>query len=202
MYSLYSNTTGSYNTANGMYSLRSNITGSYNTANGMYSLYSNTTGINNTANGMYSLYSNTTGSNNTANGMYSLHSNITGSNNNCFGHRAGYYNLNSNKLYIDAFDRSTTAGDDMGAIITGTMSATPANQILRLNAKVGIGTGAPASALSVVGSVQVAADGAVASVTNVGSIRYRADANNSYCEMVMQTAASTYAWVEIKKNTW
>jgi hypothetical protein len=42
----------------------------------------------------------------------------------------------------------------------------------------------------------------VAAVTNVGKIRYRADANNSWCEMVMQTGSSTYAWVVLKTNTW
>lgn len=41
-----------------------------------------------------------------------------------------------------------------------------------------------------------------ASAETVGTIRYRADANNSWCEMVMQTAAATYAWVVIKTNTW
>jgi hypothetical protein len=36
----------------------------------------------------------------------------------------------------------------------------------------------------------------------VGKIRYRSDANNSWCEMVMQTGAATWAWVVIKTNNW
>lgn len=45
-------------------------------------------------------------------------------------------------------------------------------------------------------------DSASASSNNVGAIRYRVSGNNSYCEMVMQTGASTYALVIIKQNTW
>lgn len=51
-------------------------------------------------------------------------------------------------------------------------------------------------------SIQVGNDATAASAANVGAIRYRSDANNSYCEMVMQTGASSYAWVIIKQNTW
>jgi len=51
-------------------------------------------------------------------------------------------------------------------------------------------------------SVQVGNSVVTASVTNVGAIRYRSDANNSYMDMVMQTGASTYAWVNLKTNTW
>lgn len=38
--------------------------------------------------------------------------------------------------------------------------------------------------------------------SNVGAIRYRSDANNSYQEMSMQTGAATYAWVIIQQNNW
>jgi len=58
------------------------------------------------------------------------------------------------------------------------------------------------SKLQVNGSVKVANDTATASSSNVGAIRYRSDANNSYCEQVMQTGASSYSWVIIKQNTW
>ena len=54
----------------------------------------------------------------------------------------------------------------------------------------------------ILGSLQVADDAAAASASNVGAIRYRTSGNNSYCEMCMQTGASTYAWVVIKQNTW
>ena len=42
----------------------------------------------------------------------------------------------------------------------------------------------------------------VANSGNVGAIRYRSDANNSYQEMSMQTGAATYAWVIIQQNSW
>ena len=54
------------------YALSSNTTGNYNTANGVYALYSNTTGNHNTANGVDALLSNTTGNYNTANGVDAL----------------------------------------------------------------------------------------------------------------------------------
>jgi hypothetical protein len=91
MYSLYSNTTGNYNTANGNRALYSNIDGDFNTANGTYSLYKNTTGYSNTANGYKSLYYNTVGSSNTANGMYALFYNTTGDYNTGIGYSAGDY---------------------------------------------------------------------------------------------------------------
>ena len=56
--------------------------------------------------------------------------------------------------------------------------------------------------VSVEKSLQVGNDATAASAANVGAIRYRSDVNNSYCEMVMQTGTSTYAWVVIKQNTW
>jgi hypothetical protein len=52
------------------------------------------------------------------------------------------------------------------------------------------------------GFVQAGTSAEVADVANVGAIRYRSDANNSYQEMSMQTGASTYAWVVIKQNSW
>lgn len=67
---------------------------------------------------------------------------------------------------------------------------------------VGIGTATPASKLSVLGSVQVADDTSTAASTNVGSLRYRTSGSNSYTDMVMQTGASTYAWVNIVQNSW
>ena len=66
----------------------------------------------------------------------------------------------------------------------------------------GVGVTAPKSRIHANGAVQVANDTDAASVDKVGAIRYRADANNSYMEMCMQTGASTYEWFIIKQNTW
>jgi len=51
-------------------------------------------------------------------------------------------------------------------------------------------------------SIQVGSSSATASSTSVGSIRYRTSGNNSYVDMVMQTGASTYEWVNIVQNNW
>jgi hypothetical protein len=51
-------------------------------------------------------------------------------------------------------------------------------------------------------SIKVADDTSTASASNVGALRYREDANNSYVDMCMQTGASTYAWVNIVQNNW
>jgi hypothetical protein len=114
--SLYSNTTGNYNTANGYSALYSNTVGYSNVAIGVNALYLNTnrsnlvavgdsalynngTGAsfyfdatNNTAVGSKSLFKNTTGSYNTAYGANSLFSNTTGSNNIAVGESSLYDN--------------------------------------------------------------------------------------------------------------
>jgi hypothetical protein len=51
-------------------------------------------------------------------------------------------------------------------------------------------------------AVKVGTSTATADATNVGAIRYRVFGTISYAEMVMQTGASTYAWVEILRNDW
>jgi len=60
----------------------------------------------------------------------------------------------------------------------------------------------PAAALDVDGGIKMADDATAASATNVGTQRYRADANNSYVDMCMQTGAATYAWINITQNNW
>jgi len=67
---------------------------------------------------------------------------------------------------------------------------------------VGIGTTTPTSTLQVNGGVQVADDSDIASANKVGTLRYRADVNNSYVDMCMQTGASTYEWINIVQNNW
>jgi hypothetical protein len=56
--------------------------------------------------------------------------------------------------------------------------------------------------VSATGSVQVGDDTSTAVAGNVGATRYRISGNNSYMDMVMQTGAATYAWVNIKTNSW
>jgi len=85
---LYSNTTGSENTASGFHALLDNTTGSDNTATGFHALSANTTGSNNTANGFNALRYNTTGVGNTAEGFHALY-NSTDSDNIGLGYNAG-----------------------------------------------------------------------------------------------------------------
>lgn len=73
---------------------------------------------------------------------------------------------------------------------------------LEYNGNVGVGTTSPSSKLQVDGGVQIADDTDAASASKVGTLRYRTSGNNSYVDMCMQTAASTYAWVNIVQNTW
>jgi hypothetical protein len=73
---------------------------------------------------------------------------------------------------------------------------------LEYNGNVGIGTTTPDSKLQVDGGIQMADDTDAASASKVGTLRYRTSGNNSYVDMCMQTAASTYAWVNIVQNTW
>ena len=68
--------------------------------------------------------------------------------------------------------------------------------------ELGIGTTTPAAKLDVNGGVRIADDAAIASATNVGTLRYRTSGNNSYVDMCMQTGATTYAWVNIVQNNW
>lgn len=87
-------------------------------------------------------------------------------------------------------------------LLNGSSTISGASNIYSDGTKVGIGTNTPFSALQVNGSVQVGNDSESASADKVGAIRYRVSGNSSYCEMCMQTGASTYAWVVIKQNTW
>jgi len=67
---------------------------------------------------------------------------------------------------------------------------------------VGVGTPTPQAKLDVAGGIKMSDDASAAASTNVGTLRYRADANNSYVDMCMQTGASTYVWVNIVQNNW
>jgi len=45
-------------------------------------------------------------------------------------------------------------------------------------------------------------DASAATSSNAGKLRYRVSGNNSYIDIVMQTGASTYEWVNIVQNNW
>ena len=222
---LYSNTTGSNNTANGYAALRANTTGGYNTANGYQALYSNTTGVNNAANGYQALYSNTTGASNTANGHQALYYNTTGSDNTANGHRALFSNITGVSNTANGYQAGRyIANKSTGATIlnnsvmlgwrTSPLADNQTNQIVIGYDATGAGSNTATLGNTSItktilrgnvetnGSSKVGDDVAAASATNVGAIRYRADANNSYAEMVMQTGAATYAWTTIVQHTW
>jgi hypothetical protein len=92
---LFSDTTGNYNTATGSQALKSN-TSSRDTANGYQALFSNTEGTDNTAVGYQAAFSNIGNVNaglgfyNTAVGSQALYSNLQGSDNTAIGYRALY----------------------------------------------------------------------------------------------------------------
>jgi hypothetical protein len=144
-YSLYSNTEGNNNVSNGYFALRSNTTGNYNVANGSNTLFNNTIGNGNVANGFYALYDNISGSYNASYGFYSLKSITTGIKNTAIGYKsgftnevgvanvfigseAGYYEIGSNKLYIENSNSSTPLiGGDFSTdevTINGTLQVT------------------------------------------------------------------------------
>ena len=69
---------------------------------------------------------------------------------------------------------------------------------------VGVGTTTPIALLDVNGPIKMGNATTTPLSTTVGTMRYRADSNNSYVEMIMQTGAgiADYEWVVIKQNTW
>jgi hypothetical protein len=149
---LDSNTTGQQNVAIGTSALTSATTANNqvavgyqvlrlsnaadNTGVGSTALQSNTSGSGNVAMGFQTLTANTSGSSNTALGRHALITNSTGSNLTALGNHAGAYETGSNALYIDAIDRTNTAGDKAGALLYGTFNATPSNQTLTINGQV------------------------------------------------------------------
>jgi hypothetical protein len=128
-YSLFSDTTASFNTAVGAgtlvfnnadsntaigaVALLFNTTGDSNTAVGVSALQSNTEGGFNTATGFQALFGNTTGDFNTANGGNALVFNTTGVNNTANGYGALEFNTdggNNTAMGIFALQDNTTGG--------------------------------------------------------------------------------------------
>ena len=97
---------------------------------------------------------------------------------------------------------------DTGSLTTGDLLVYDSGSDYWRNTKQLSGSYAITGSLEVQGtvkttsSVQVGSNSNTASSTNAGSIRYRTSGNNSYVDMVMQTGASTYEWVNIVQNNW
>jgi hypothetical protein len=128
-------TTANNQTAFGYLALRAS-NGADNTAVGSTALQNTSSGSGNVAMGFQALTANTTGASNTALGRHALITNSTGSNITALGNHAGAYETGSNALYIDAYDRTNTAGDKAGALLYGTFNATPSSQTLTINGQV------------------------------------------------------------------
>jgi len=105
---LYSNTTGTNNSAMGHHAFLSNTTGYQNSAMGQAALQYNTTGANNSAMGQSALLSNTTGNNNSAMGVNALQYNTTGNNNSAMGMNA--LQSNTTGTGNSAFNPLSSAG--------------------------------------------------------------------------------------------
>jgi trimeric autotransporter adhesin len=129
-YSLFGNSTGSFNTAVGagaldlnnadnntavgVAALLLNTTGIDNTATGVGALVFNNTGEGNTATGAFALYSNTEGDFNTANGEFTLYFNTIGERNTAIGDSALYLNSEGsrNTALGNTALLNNTAGND------------------------------------------------------------------------------------------
>ena len=148
----------------------------------------------------------TGGGNNTAIGINALSSGAAHNYATAVGYQAGVttglYMNRVTSVYLGAFSRPLPNVDSTNEIVlgaetygNGTNTATYGNTLIENHYF-------PGGNIITSGSVKVADDAAAASATNVGAIRYRSNANNSYQEMSMQTGATTYAWVITQQNTW
>src|SRR3989344_576758 len=153
----------------GYQTLYSNTDGYDNTANGAFSLYSNTTAGANVATGYASMYYNTAGEQNTATGYYSLYHNITGSNNSAFGIDAGRFIANGTtenttgdyNVFIGPQTKALADNDQNEIVIGYNATGVGSNSVVLgadtitktiLKGNVGIGTTSPFAKLSVKGA--------------------------------------------------
>jgi hypothetical protein len=87
----------------------------------------------------------------------------------------------------------------------GITSATAGDLLVR-NSNTWRNTKQLSGSYSITGSlnstIQLPDNSATPSAANAGSMRYRVSGNNSYVDMVMQTGATTYTWVNIVQNNW
>lgn len=146
--------TGAFTTVTGtsFNGLALTIGGGASTSNvvvGASAFTANTTGISNAAVGTGALTSNQSGNNNSAFGRGVLGLVVSGSDNTAAGHNAGAsttgtgslflgkyagaYETGGAAFYVDAIDRSNTAGDKASALLYGTFNATASSQQLTAN---------------------------------------------------------------------
>jgi hypothetical protein len=164
------NQSGVGNTALGAGTLIANVSGDINTAVGSSALQ-NDTGAANVAVGAGSLQGNTSGANNTAIGSGALSFNSTGGDNTVLGNRAGRGVTESNGGANAAGSSDTFIGAHSGpgsptqlsnATAIGANAVVSQSDSLVLGAsgvKVGIGTQAPSSKLTVAGTIESTSGG-------------------------------------------
>jgi hypothetical protein len=218
---LYSNTTGNDNIGIGTNALNNNTVGVNNIGIGTYALLSNSNGINNIGIGKNALNLTNGGGRNIAIGWESLYTNLLGDYNVAIGDEAGKSSAGSKSVFIGGKANVTGPSGDNQIVIGYNAVGNGANTVVigdnnivttTLKGRVILSNGALADngttklqvdgAIKATRAVQVGVSTITPDATNVGSIRYRSTANNSYMDMIMQTGAATYAWVNIKTNTW
>jgi len=204
--SMFNNTTGSNNAAFGYQVMINNTTANRNTAMGYRALGTNTTGSHNTVIGNTALGGNDGGNDNVAIGS-DVGRNVTGSRNvligreagrgfeddatafdGCvfIGYQAGYFETNSNRLYIHNSD-----ADDEGSLIYGEFD----NNLLRLNAAVGIDRNPTTNALEVNGEASKTTAGAfVANSDKRLKKNIQTVEGKTALELISKMNGVTYEW--------
>lgn len=188
----YQITEGLYNTGIGTNALRNLTTGSYNMAFGFESSFTLVNGESNVSVGKGSLRQNSAGDQNVAIGQEALRG-ITGSRNVGVGFCAGYRSgAISDLLVIDNRLRASVAVETTNAILYGTMASTPANQTLRINAALTIGSTVAGALIIGVGTAgidyQLKFDGEI----NDGLLTWMEDENYFTSNTPIHGATSLY----------
>jgi hypothetical protein len=129
---------GDSNTATGAAALLFNTTGTENTANGTAALEFNDTGFQNTASGAFALFSNTNGINNTANGELALFSNTTGNDNVAVGNGALLSHTigdSNSAIGVNALTSNTTGFHNTALGFGAGSNVTTANNVICIGAE-------------------------------------------------------------------
>lgn len=202
------NTTSGFWTALGSTAGRSNTTGAFWTALGFGAGQNNTAGSSWLSIGTLAGFSNTTGSFWTAIGRDSGQNNTSDSNWLSIGYQSAKF-LADGTTNATSFSNSTYVGTSTKVSANGVTNEIVIGYNATGNGSNSVTIGDTNITKTILrgnvetnGSVKVGTDSTAASAANVGAIRYRSDANNSYMDMVMQTGAATYEWVNVLTNTW